>query len=99
MKELTSNPAVAVFLGTLPLLGAIIWSLLDQRTRFMRLETKLDSVDGKLGAIDVRLAKVETRVDSIDTRLGKVETRLESVDGRLAKVELRLEGGRLVTGD
>lgn len=42
-------PLGSVFLGTLPLLAV------------GRMETRIDSVDGKLGTVSERLVKVETQ--------------------------------------
>jgi len=68
-------PAVSVFVGvfaaTLPLLGAIVWGLIqnDRRLnsidqRLLRVETKLDGLDAKLSGVSERLVKVETRLDN-----------------------------------
>ena len=51
LKSLLDS-AVNVFLGTLPLLGAIVWGLLQN--------------DRRLTALDQRLGRMETRIDSID---------------------------------
>jgi len=51
--------AAAVFVGTLPLLAAIGWRLLDQRGRFLRLEGKVDEIIQHLGSIQERLTKIE----------------------------------------
>ncbi len=70
LKALLDSPAVNVFLGTLPLFGAIVWGSIqnDRRLnsidqRLGRLETRVDSIDGKLGAVSERLVKVETRLE------------------------------------
>jgi hypothetical protein len=70
LKSLLDSPAVNVFLGTLPLFGAIVWGLLQNDRRFTaldqrlgRMETRIDSIDGKLAIVSERLVKVETRLE------------------------------------
>jgi hypothetical protein len=82
LKELLNSPAVNVFLGTLPLLGAILWGLLQNDRRLQALDKRIDGVDQRLG-------RMETRMDSMDGKLSVVGE-------RLAKVETKLEGGHLV---
>jgi chromosome segregation ATPase len=81
--------ALAVFVGTVPLLGAVIWNLLDQRGRFERIEKRLDGIDGTL-------KDMEKRLDSLDVRLTRVETKLDAIDARLTKLE---SAPKLVSGD
>jgi DNA anti-recombination protein RmuC len=82
LKELLNSPAVNVFLGTLPLLGAVLWGLLQNDRRLQALDKRIDGVDQRLG-------RMETRMDSMDGKLS-------AVGERLAKVETKLEGGHLV---
>jgi len=70
LKSLFDSPAVNVFMGTLPLLGAIVWGLLqnDKRLnaigqRLGRMETRIDSIDGNLSAVRERLVRVETKLE------------------------------------
>jgi hypothetical protein len=70
LKSLLDSPAVNVFLGTLPLLGAIVWGLLqnDRRlgrieTRMGRMEIRIDSIDAKLATVSERLTRVETNLE------------------------------------
>jgi hypothetical protein len=93
LKDLLASPAVNVFLGTLPLLGAILWGMLQNNRQ----------IDALRGDINVLRGDVKSRFDGIDQRLGRMETRVDSIDGklsgvgeRLAKVETRLEGGHVV---
>ncbi len=69
LKPLLDSPAVNVFLGTLPLLGAIVWGLIQN--------------DRRLNAIDQRLGRVESRIDSVDSKLAVVGERLVNVETRL----------------
>jgi hypothetical protein len=82
LKGLLDSPAVNVFLGTLPLLGAIVWGLPQNDRRLQALDKRIDGVDQRLG-------RMETRIDSIDGKLG-------TVSERLVKVGTRLEGGHVV---
>lgn len=43
LKSLLDSPAVNVFLGTLPLFGAILWGLLQNDKRLGRIETNLNN--------------------------------------------------------
>lgn len=93
LKDLLASPAVNVFLGTLPLLGAILWGLLQNNRQIdvLRgdLKSRFDSLDKRIDGVDQRLGRMETRIDSIDGKLS-------GVGERLAKVETRLEGGHVV---
>ncbi len=89
LKSLLDSPAVNVFLGTLPLLGAIVWGLLQNDRRFQAL-------DKRMGGIDQRLGRMETRMDRMETRLDSVDTKLASISERLVKMETRIEGGHVV---
>lgn len=82
LKALLDSPAINVFLGTLPLLGAILWGLIQNDRRLLAIDKRIDGVDQRLG-------RMETRIDSIDTKLS-------GVSERVAKVEVRLEGGQVV---
>jgi chaperonin cofactor prefoldin len=44
------------------------------------LEKRVDSVETRLESIDLRLGVVETRLESIDLRLGTLEKRFDSLD-------------------
>jgi hypothetical protein len=75
-KCLLDSPAVNVFLGTLPLLGAIIWGLLQNDRRLQALDKRIDGVDQRLGRMETRMDRIETRMDSLDGNLAKVSERL-----------------------
>ncbi len=81
-QGLLSSPAINVFLGTLPLLGAILWGLLQNDRRSQALDKRIDGIDQRLG-------RMETRIDSIDSKLAIVSE-------RLVKVETKLEGPPVV---
>jgi len=73
LNSLLASPAVNVFLGTLPLLGAIVRGLLQNDRRLQALDKSIDGVDQRLG-------RMETRLDSMDGKLAgvsEVETKLE----------------------
>jgi tetrahydromethanopterin S-methyltransferase subunit G len=89
LKTLLDSPAVNVFLGTLPLLGAIVWGLLQNDRRLQGLDKRLDGIDTRFDRVDKRFDHVEARLDGID---GKLAT----VSERLVKVETKIEGGHVV---
>ncbi len=81
LKALFDSPAINVFLGTLPLLGASVWGLIQNDRRLLAIDKRIDGVDQRLG-------RMENRIDSIDARLS-------AVSERLVKVETKLEGGHV----
>ena len=89
LKGLLDSAAVSVFLGTLPLLGTILWGLLQNDRRLQALDKRIDMLDKRIDGVDQRLGRMETRIDSIDGKLGVVSE-------RLVKVETKLEGGHVV---
>jgi hypothetical protein len=89
LKSLLDSPAVNVFLGILPLLGAIVWALLQNERMLRTIDKRMDLIDKRIDGMDQRLGRMETRIDSIDGQLA-------TVSERLVKVETKLEGGQLV---
>jgi hypothetical protein len=73
LKELLNSPAVNVFLGTLPLLGAILWGLLQNGRRLQALDKRIDGVDQRLGRMD----SMDGKLSTVGERLAKVVTKLE----------------------
>jgi len=65
LNSLLASPAVNVFLGTLPLLGATVWGLLQNDRRLQAIDKRIDGVDQRLGLM-------ETRLDSMDGKLAGV---------------------------
>lgn len=89
LKTLLDNPALNVFLGTLPLLLTLAWGLLTNNKALDNIGKRIDSLESSVGK----------RLDRIDTRLDGLEKDVHSIDVRLTKVETRLENTRLVMGD
>jgi DNA anti-recombination protein RmuC len=96
LRAVLDTPAFQVFLGTVPLLGAIIWGLLQN-------ERSLRAIDKRIDGLDKRMDNMDKRMDGIDQRLGRMESRIDSIDSilvvmseRLVKVATKLEGGQLV---
>ncbi len=63
MAQITSNPIVVIFLGTLPVLAGIIWGILQNKEQFGLIHQRLERMQDRLDKIDVRLAVVETRLE------------------------------------
>lgn len=82
LESLFDSAAVDVFLGTLTLLGAIVWGLLQNDRGLQALDKSIDGVDQRLG-------HMENCLDSMDGKLGVVSE-------RLVKVETKSEGGHAV---
>jgi hypothetical protein len=57
MQAMPWQTALAVFVGTLPILSVIVWNLL----KVDRIEKKLDAVISELANIRERLATLEER--------------------------------------
>ena len=89
LKAVLDIPAIEVFLGTLPLLEAIVWGLLRNERSLRAIDKRIDGLDKRMDGMDQRLGRIETRIDSIDTKLVMVSE-------RLVKVHTKLEGGQLV---
>ena len=67
MKEITTQ-AIPIFLGTLPLLGVILWNLLEfkdfkkeVREEFRLLRVELGKLKDEVSSIKERLATLEER--------------------------------------
>ncbi len=63
LKSFLDSLAVNVFLGTLPLFGAIVWGLLQNDKRLGRIETNLDNLNRTVGDLRKRATKIETRIE------------------------------------
>jgi hypothetical protein len=68
MNQIPWGTAAAVFLGTLPLLGAVLWNLMDIkgfRSEFNQfrseVRTELKAIQTEITAIRERLATLEER--------------------------------------
>ncbi len=59
ISSLLTNPAINVFLGTLPLLGAVL-------SGHLRSGKRLQALDKRIEGVDERLGRMEMRLDSID---------------------------------
>jgi tetrahydromethanopterin S-methyltransferase subunit G len=55
------------------------------------LNTRFDSVDGRLDSIERRIDGVDTRFDTVDTRLNSIDTRFDTVDTRLNSIDTRFD--------
>jgi hypothetical protein len=77
LKALLDSPAVNVFLGTLPLLGAIVWGLLQNDRRLQALDKRIDGVDQRLGRMETKLDGIEGKLATVSERLVVVETKID----------------------
>lgn len=60
--------ALAVFLGTLPIFGAIVWNLVEVKSLRTRFDTEVAALRTELAGIRERLARIEQRLD--DAHIG-----------------------------
>ena len=72
LKGLLDSPAVNVFLGTMPVLGAIIRGFLQNDRRLQAIDKRIDGIDQRLGRMETKLDRIETRMDA-DDNLAKAE--------------------------
>jgi septal ring factor EnvC (AmiA/AmiB activator) len=86
---LVNNGAMAVFLGTLPLLGAILWSLLGNNRQFDQMNKQFDQVNKQFDQVNGRL-------DRMDDRMARLEVNVGDIRERLAAVETKIEGSPLI---
>jgi septal ring factor EnvC (AmiA/AmiB activator) len=89
LAEFGRSTAFAVFLGTLPLLGTILWNLLANNRQFDIFGKQFDQVNKQFDQVNKRL-------DRIDDRLTRLEVNVADVRERLAVVETRIEGWPLI---
>ena len=68
MNQVPWGTAAAVFLGTLPLLGVMVWNLIDVKA--LRSEMRAD-----FAAIRVELAGIKAEIANIRERLATLEER------------------------
>lgn len=57
MNQIPWSQTLAIFLGTLPLLGAVVWNLV----KLDRIEKRVDTIVGELADIRERIATLEER--------------------------------------
>jgi hypothetical protein len=69
-KLILDNPAVNVFLGTLPLLLTIAWGLFVNERRLTRIEANLDTIRTDISSIKERLTRVETKLEGTKLVMG-----------------------------
>jgi hypothetical protein len=89
LKALLDSPALSVFLGTLPLFGAIVWGLLQNNR-------ELDGIGNRIDGIGKRIDGIDKRLDRVETKLETISKDVHSIDVRLTRVETRLEGSQIV---
>jgi hypothetical protein len=48
LHDIINSPIAAIFIGTLPLLGTILWGFLNNDRRFSRVEVQLERLNTRL---------------------------------------------------
>lgn len=69
INQIVGIPAVSVFLGTLPLLGTILWGLPQNERRLSAIEKHMDSIESKIERYGEKINSSETKIAVIETRL------------------------------
>jgi chromosome segregation ATPase len=75
MNGLFGSLGMQVFLGTLPLLGAVLWNLLQNERRFAALEARLASFEARLARIEARLDDLFGKLSALAERIAVLEER------------------------
>jgi len=52
---------------------------------------KVDSLETKVDSLDARMGTLETKVDSLDARVGGLETKMDRMEANQLKLETRIE--------
>ncbi len=53
--------------------------------------TRLDSIDNRLGNMDIRLNAIDERLDTMDIRFDVINTKFNNIDSRFDRIENKLE--------
>ncbi len=61
MNSMPWSTALAVFIGTLPVLGVIVWNLIEVKSLRKEMTQEFKEVRQDLGKINERLAVLETK--------------------------------------
>lgn len=70
-----NNLALQVFLGTLPLLGGVLWNLVQNERRFASIEARFASIEARLARIEARLDELFNKLSSLAERVATLEER------------------------
>lgn len=68
MNQIPWNLALAVFLGTSPMLGAVLWNLMEIKTFRSEVRAELLSIRADISAIRSELTKLTERVAILEER-------------------------------
>jgi uncharacterized protein YdcH (DUF465 family) len=58
---------------------------------FMRITSRIDSLDRRFEQVDARFEQVDARFDQIDKRFDQVDSRFAPVDSRFDRLEARFD--------
>jgi len=58
---------------------------------FMRISSRIDSLDRRFEQADARIDQVDARFDQIDKRFDQVDSRFTQVDSRFDRLEARFD--------
>ena len=58
---------------------------------FMRITSRIDSLDRRFEQVDARFEQVDARFDQIDKRFDQVDSRFAQVDSRFDRLEARFD--------
>jgi uncharacterized protein YdcH (DUF465 family) len=58
---------------------------------FMRITSRIDSLDRRFEQVDARFEQVDARFDQIDKRFEQVDSRFTQVDSRFDRLEARFD--------
>ena len=73
LVQFAGLPAVQIFLGTLPLLGGVIWVSIQSNQRFATLERRIDRLEDRMDRIEAKLDRIIDKLGDLDKWVAVLE--------------------------
>ena len=68
MNQIPWGIAAPIFLATLPLLGTVLWNLMDSKSQFTAIRAELAQIRVEISAIKADIANIRERVAILEER-------------------------------
>ena len=68
MNQIPWGMALAVFLGTLPVFGAIVWNLMEVKSFRAEMRAELNAIKVEINAIKADIASIRERLATLEER-------------------------------
>ena len=75
MNQIPWANALPIFVATLPLLGAVLWNLMDTKAQFTALRAEIAQIRSEMAAIRVEISAIKADIASIRERVAILEER------------------------